>query len=58
MISPDIAIIIGLMLIIFTYETYVRSYSKGFKDGLEMGKKLGRIDTKLESERVEDGKID
>ena len=45
-----------MVLIIFTYETRVRSYDKGFKDGLELGKKLGKIDAKAESNRVvEDG---
>lgn len=40
--------LILIMLVFYTYEIYTISYSSGFKEGLEMGKKIGKIDAHSE----------
>lgn len=49
----NIISIIGVVLItlvFYTYIIHIRSYSSGFKEGLEIGKKIGKIDAQIESE--------
>jgi hypothetical protein len=46
--------IIGIIFITFvafiliSYGVYMRAYSQGFKNGLEMGMKIGKSDAQLE----------
>jgi len=51
MTIQDIIALIGgiLILIVFiSYEVYTRAYSQGFKEGLDMGKKIEKIDMQAE----------
>lgn len=53
MSTSDFILLVGAILIIlciYTYEIDTRAYSRGFKEGLEMGKKIGKIDAQAESE--------
>lgn len=49
--STDIIGIICIILVVFILVSYgfcMRAYSQGFKNGLEMGMKIGKSDAQLE----------
>lgn len=53
MTIQDVIALIGSILIVIVFVSYVvhiRAYSQGFEEGLNIGKKIGKIDAQTESE--------